>query len=232
VPLRGGFLNTVIRDERTVIKRYCGADAAVRRRLEDVVLRRLADKLEVPKVVPGGDECCTLKFEFVDGENGQQLIREGHTELVLELCGATLRRLQAIDVRTMVGVLPGTGPVVVHGDFGPQNILVSSTSMKVTALLDWEFCHLGDPIEDLAWAEWIVRRHHSEALGAIPALFSGYGATPHWRTRKDAMAAAIRRMTAFAAESNGGADVELWNERLDEVLAWSESDFQEGTATR
>ena len=39
--------------------------------------------------------------------------------------------------------------VIVHGDAGPGNFLFRDG--KVTALLDWELAHLGDPIEDLAW---------------------------------------------------------------------------------
>ncbi|MCY4425440.1 MAG: phosphotransferase family protein [Halieaceae bacterium] len=44
---------------------------------------------------------------------------------------------------------PG-GVVVVHGDVGPHNMLVAND--RLTALLDWEFSHLGDPAEDLGIA--------------------------------------------------------------------------------
>jgi len=40
-------------------------------------------------------------------------------------------------------------PVVVHGDAGPGNFL--HRNGKVTALIDWELCHVGDPMEDIAW---------------------------------------------------------------------------------
>lgn len=41
------------------------------------------------------------------------------------------------------------GPaVVVHGDAGPGNFLFEGNG--ITALVDWEFAHLGDPMEDLA----------------------------------------------------------------------------------
>jgi hypothetical protein len=42
------------------------------------------------------------------------------------------------------------GPVVlVQGDTGPGNFLYRDG--KVTAVLDWELCHWGDPMDDLAW---------------------------------------------------------------------------------
>jgi aminoglycoside phosphotransferase (APT) family kinase protein len=36
-----------------------------------------------------------------------------------------------------------------HGDAGPLNFLYEGD--KVTAMLDWEFAHVGDPHDDLAW---------------------------------------------------------------------------------
>lgn len=40
---------------------------------------------------------------------------------------------------------------IVHGDFRTGNVLVDDEG-AVTAVLDWEMAHLGDPHEDLAWA--------------------------------------------------------------------------------
>jgi aminoglycoside phosphotransferase (APT) family kinase protein len=40
--------------------------------------------------------------------------------------------------------------VVVHGDFRLGNLMVSPSGL--TAVLDWEIAHLGDPYEDVAWA--------------------------------------------------------------------------------
>jgi aminoglycoside phosphotransferase (APT) family kinase protein len=38
---------------------------------------------------------------------------------------------------------------LVHGDFKPGNVLIDGD--RVTAVLDWETAHLGDPHEDLGW---------------------------------------------------------------------------------
>jgi aminoglycoside phosphotransferase (APT) family kinase protein len=40
---------------------------------------------------------------------------------------------------------------VVHGDYRTGNFLFDTTG-RIRAILDWEMCHLGDPLEDLAWA--------------------------------------------------------------------------------
>ena len=70
--------------------------------------------------------------------------------------------------------------VLVHGDYGPNNVLLDPVGHQVTAIVDWEWAHAGDPVEDLAWCEWIVRMHHPEHIAAIDALFDAYGFRPAW----------------------------------------------------
>jgi aminoglycoside phosphotransferase (APT) family kinase protein len=57
---------------------------------------------------------------------------------VFELAFAQLGRDRAPARRTFV-----------HGDFRMGNLLVADHG--VSAVLDWELCHLGDPVEDLGW---------------------------------------------------------------------------------
>ncbi|HAC58276.1 MAG TPA: phosphotransferase family protein [Rhodobiaceae bacterium] len=40
---------------------------------------------------------------------------------------------------------------VVHGDYRTGNFLYDGEG-NIRAILDWEMCHLGDPLEDVAWA--------------------------------------------------------------------------------
>ncbi len=52
-------------------------------------------------------------------------------------------------------------PAIVHGDFRSGNFLFTEDG-KISALLDWEMCHIGDPLEDVAWAIdpfWPMTRH-------------------------------------------------------------------------
>jgi aminoglycoside phosphotransferase (APT) family kinase protein len=50
--------------------------------------------------------------------------------------------------------------VLVQGDTGPGNFVAEGG--VVTALVDWEFAHLGDPMDDLAWVEFRLRRAPGE----------------------------------------------------------------------
>jgi len=59
-------------------------------------------------------------------------------------------------------------PVLVHGDYRTGNYLADESG--VTAILDWEGAHLGDPVEDLGWL--CVK---SWRFGAIDKPAGGFG---------------------------------------------------------
>lgn len=53
--------------------------------------------------------------------------------------------------------------VLVHADFKPGNALVEDG--RITAKLDWETAHLGDPLEDLGWITNPVRKREHQIPG-------------------------------------------------------------------
>jgi aminoglycoside phosphotransferase (APT) family kinase protein len=63
---------------------------------------------------------------------------------------------------------PARDPVLVHGDYRTGNYLADESG--VTAILDWEGAHLGDPVEDLGWL--CVK---SWRFGAIDRPAGGFG---------------------------------------------------------
>jgi len=69
---------------------------------------------------------------------------------------------------------------VCHGDCGPGNFLHHQG--KVSAILDWEFSHFGDPMDDLGWVVW---RAASMGEAFLTRHFERYGAlagvTVDWR---------------------------------------------------
>ena len=63
---------------------------------------------------------------------------------------------------------PGARAVLVHGDYRTGNYLADESG--VTAILDWEGAHLGDPVEDLGWL--CVK---SWRFGAVDKPAGGFG---------------------------------------------------------
>jgi aminoglycoside phosphotransferase (APT) family kinase protein len=50
---------------------------------------------------------------------------------------------------------------IVHGDYRSGNFLFTDEG-TISAILDWEMCHIGDPLEDVAWGIdpfWPITRH-------------------------------------------------------------------------
>ncbi len=65
---------------------------------------------------------------------------------------------------------------IVHGDYRTGNFLFSDDGV-IRAILDWEMAHLGDPLEDLAWAMDPLWHHDPARVGG---MCSRDEAIAHW----------------------------------------------------
>lgn len=87
------------------------------------------------------------------------IIRNRLAELRAENLANVADPILQLAIEWLIGnVPPDRGPaVVLHGDAGPGNFLYRDN--KVTALVDWELTHLGDPMEDLAqiWVRSLIQ---------------------------------------------------------------------------
>jgi aminoglycoside phosphotransferase (APT) family kinase protein len=83
----------------------------------------------------------------------QQLARLGEPHPALELA-----------IRWLRPRLPeGAGSTFVHGDFRIGNLMVGPNGL--VGVFDWEFAHVGDPHEDLAWPCVRAWRFGQDRLG-------------------------------------------------------------------
>lgn len=94
-----------------------------------------------------------------------QRIRDRMAVEVVPLLPSRLRgRGEALLERLSV---PPPSPRLVHGDLGPQHILVVGD--EVTGVIDWGDCGVGDPALDLAWTRYGAGAAFARALEAAYA---------------------------------------------------------------
>ena len=108
--------------------------------------RGLGEVLGVPAGAPSLVELAHWEAEY------RRVRLEAHPELDYVL--AWMRR----------GAPQAEAIVLVHGDFKPGNALIDGD--HISAKLDWETAHLGDPLEDLGWVTNPVRRREHQITGA------------------------------------------------------------------
>jgi len=80
---------------------------------------------------------------------------------------------------------PEQGPAtIVHGDYRLDNTILGDDA-RVTAVLDWELCTLGDPLADvgLLIVYWTDPGHTNAALGVAPTKVEGFPTRAELRAR-------------------------------------------------
>jgi aminoglycoside phosphotransferase (APT) family kinase protein len=96
----------------------------------------------------------------------------------LDAAGEALPALE-LGLRWLTLNIPApTRPGVVHGDLRLGNFIVGADGLR--AIVDWEFWHLGDPVEDLAWVcarPWRFGSDDKAAAGlsGLEELLDGLG---------------------------------------------------------
>jgi aminoglycoside phosphotransferase (APT) family kinase protein len=94
--------------------------------------------------------------------------------------------------------------VLVQGDTGPGNFLFDGDS--VTGIVDWEFAHLGDPMDDWAWMDMRAVGEDMTQLHERYRDATGIAIDPdrvrYWRVAVDYRCAIT---TSMAASRGGGA---------------------------
>lgn len=108
------------------------------------------------------------------------------------ILAAAIRRLRAHPPP------PAQKIAIVHGDFRSGNFLHDGQG-QITAILDWEMAHLGDPMEDLAWALDPMWSHFQPDSGA--GLIGRAEAIALWETASGCRfdAAAFQWWSLFAS---------------------------------
>jgi aminoglycoside phosphotransferase (APT) family kinase protein len=154
--------------------------------------------------------------------------------------------------RLTAGMPDSPPPVVlVHGDFRLSNLLVQGP--RITAVLDWELCTLGDPLADLAWLLDDWRQPDDEAIsmpsptraGGFPDRatmveeycretgfsvdrISYYRGFSQWRAATLLQGVLARRRSGVLG-THGQLDLNLLDHSIATLLAGAASDLQAAT---
>lgn len=201
-------------DGRRVAARAIGAgqgDHAARAARAMADARRAAIPVPIATVLEAGGATWFVT-PWVEGDVGARWLDTPERARALARAMGTLQRaVRAIE--------PGLAPLAfVHGDFAPINVLVAADG-TVTALLDFECAHVGDPLTDVAWWGWVVRHHHPDAwVAAWPTFCVAAGTDPErdGPTLRALMLGELARRAAAAVDP----DRRRWLDRLTEATTW------------
>jgi aminoglycoside phosphotransferase (APT) family kinase protein len=142
--------------------------------------------------------------------------------LVLDECSQPRPALEHILVWLHANAPKAHTTSLVHGDLRTGNIMVDKG--KLTAILDWEFCHWGDPREDIGWLCarcWRFGNDEREAGGIASKtdLLDGYNThaehpvaieeIPFWEVLASARWAAIAALQGDRFLRRGEPSLEL-----------------------
>jgi aminoglycoside phosphotransferase (APT) family kinase protein len=196
-----------------------GAAAAATGRTFFSILGRIAAidpyDTELPGVVdtPAPDECWRRELDHWAGVIAADALEPN------PIAEAALRRLRANPPP------PAERLAVVHGDYRSGNFLHDGQG-RILAVLDWEMAHIGDPLEDLAWAMDPLWRHFDEGRAggmladaeaialweAASGLTANRAALAWWR-----LFASVKGLAIWLSSARAYAD----GRNTDPVLAFS-----------
>ncbi len=98
---------------------------------------------------------------------------EHHVDRLADVLGtAALDRLRGRAAEAQDLLLTSRRRCLVHGDLDPTNVLVDPATLAVTAVVDWEFAHVGSAWTDLGH----LLRGHAEDEPWTRAVLSAYAA--------------------------------------------------------
>lgn len=216
-----GYTNSTRLENRIVVKTYSGADSQSRFLTELVMYQQLQNMPFMPELVGYDKDALTISMRYVESRHAQDLLEE-YCDIVLFSLGKLARELQLVKIDTIVESKRNAPDVLVHGDFGPQNLLFAPESFSEPYLVDWEWAHFGDRFEDIAWAEWIIRMHYDSNQQMIASLYKGFGIVPLWEARRELMIRKCEKILDFAKRDDNTQAISTWIDRVAQVKSFKE----------
>ncbi|MFT7140776.1 MAG: aminoglycoside phosphotransferase (APT) family kinase protein [Candidatus Azotimanducaceae bacterium] len=143
-----GAAFSIMGEVANAISDVAGLSAAGRQRIGAQKWRLLGNLAAMDPIQLGFDDFC--RVPELERCAAEQL---SYWRSVIEIDEIHPQPVAAAALRWLERNLPAPAQklAVVHGDYRSGNFLYEPEG-DITAVLDWEMCHLGDPMEDLAWS--------------------------------------------------------------------------------
>jgi thiamine kinase-like enzyme len=216
-----GYTNSTHLENRIVVKTYSGTSAQSRFLTELVIYQQLHDMPFMPELVDCDKDALTISTRYVESRHAQDLLEE-YSDIIPFTLGKLARELQSVKIDTIVDSKRSKTDVLVHGDFGPQNLLFAPESFSEFYLVDWEWAHFGDRFEDIAWAECIIRMHYDSNQQMIASLYRGFGIVPPWEARHELVIRKCENILDFAKQDDNSQAISMWIDRVAQVKSFKE----------
>ena len=154
VPIRAPRLIAAAPDLPAMLTTRAGGVAEFRRLSDNNEKRRIADEFMLDLAALHATDRSELGLPggVVSASIGDHVRAELNTWRAMYLETGRSDGLIELALRWLENSIPdvqGEHPVLVHGDAGPGNFMFEAGHLS--AIIDWELAHVGDPMEDLAW---------------------------------------------------------------------------------
>ncbi|WP_336971963.1 phosphotransferase family protein [Sphingobium aromaticiconvertens] len=208
--LPGGHFIVMRRAPGKVAGNFFGAQGAIPEDLADILADKMAQLHAIEPLRELGDLTDTIRTEYWDlplRDCVERYIRNWYDFYLRE------QHTPSPALVALYGWLfdnipdsPGT-PRLIHGDIGFHNFLIDEG--KMTALVDWEFAHIGDPAEELGyvnvtvgqsldWERFMARYQAAGGQYVSPETLRFYGVWAYVRNASGANILSTRLISGLA----------------------------------
>lgn len=100
-----------------------------------------------------------------DGDCASHEVKRWSAALAATAGARTLPVVRGLDWLERQLPVPTTTETLVHGDYRMGNLVYGLDGIR--SVLDWEMAHIGDPLEDIAWAQLVCWRLGTTRVGGL-----------------------------------------------------------------
>lgn len=211
--LKYGHQNHTRIEGGSVVKNFVGNKARKRFKAEEIALRKFHPYVPLPELLSADTDVLEIRTQLIKGINGADVSARRMAKVQFE-SGVLLKKIHSIPLEIVEGEIEFSGTTILHGDYTIRNLIVSESDHSILAILDWEKFRIGDPMRDIYWYEWVLRRSCKVTLEQLNSFFQGYGIeTPEWEVRQSGILKLLDAAIEEAKAREDSTGIRYWEEQ-------------------